>query len=627
MTDTEMKIIVSMVDKASDGFKAIQGKMDSFSSSATKVGTAMSVTGGLLSSGLLLSVKAAADADKSYQQLRHTTLDVAKASQEQLIALENTADALERKGVLDADNIKMGQAQLMTFGISADMANKLSGSLADLSVNQFGVNASGEDLTQTANMIAKALNGQFGVLEKSGIRFTDAQKQMIQFGNETERTSALQEGLAQNLKYTNDVALNTLEGKLAKANVQFGNMQEAIGFALIPVITQLLEKMQPVIDSVVAWMQDNDELVGKITMVVAAIAAFLITAGPLLLALGQIPAILSVVGAGFTLLANPITWVIVAIGALIAAGVYLYKNWETIKIKIDDFLNKHVELKNALKEGYALIMKMANYIKNDFVKAWEDLKAAVTPYIPQMLELARVIKEYLIIAITYLIEQWNQLMAALEPYLPQIKLLAALIGIALVFAIASVIVQFVALAAAAGVLIVYFIKVVTSVAQLGTAMRAFVSNVISEVLPTVQKIADTFLSTFNTVVNTVGSTLGSIMGTIINFVADAINAISAIPNRIKSAFDSAAQSVKNTFSSISVPGIPHFADGVNNFSGGMALVGERGPELVTLPRGASVIPNSQITNDYHRNQTINVTYNQYGNADIFGQMMVRLKTL
>lgn len=40
--------------------------------------------------------------------------------------------------------------------------------------------------------------------------------------------------------------------------------------------------------------------------------------------------------------------------------------------------------------------------------------------------------------------------------------------------------------------------------------------------------------------------------------------------------------------------IPGFAAGIDNFSGGMAIVGERGPELVSLPRGSSVTPNSQL---------------------------------
>jgi len=40
--------------------------------------------------------------------------------------------------------------------------------------------------------------------------------------------------------------------------------------------------------------------------------------------------------------------------------------------------------------------------------------------------------------------------------------------------------------------------------------------------------------------------------------------------------------------------IPKFAVGTQNFGGGMALVGERGPELVTLPKGAGVIPNDKL---------------------------------
>ena len=39
---------------------------------------------------------------------------------------------------------------------------------------------------------------------------------------------------------------------------------------------------------------------------------------------------------------------------------------------------------------------------------------------------------------------------------------------------------------------------------------------------------------------------------------------------------------------------PGFANGVRNFGGGVALVGERGPELVNLPRGSDVIPNNQL---------------------------------
>lgn len=40
--------------------------------------------------------------------------------------------------------------------------------------------------------------------------------------------------------------------------------------------------------------------------------------------------------------------------------------------------------------------------------------------------------------------------------------------------------------------------------------------------------------------------------------------------------------------------IPKFANGVTGFSGGVAMVGEVGPELVRLPTGSDVIPNSRL---------------------------------
>ncbi|MCG7520847.1 hypothetical protein [Ruegeria sp. Ofav3-42] len=43
-----------------------------------------------------------------------------------------------------------------------------------------------------------------------------------------------------------------------------------------------------------------------------------------------------------------------------------------------------------------------------------------------------------------------------------------------------------------------------------------------------------------------------------------------------------------------LPGIPGFAEGTNFAPGGLAVVGEKGPELVNLPRGSQVIPNDEI---------------------------------
>jgi hypothetical protein len=56
------------------------------------------------------------------------------------------------------------------------------------------------------------------------------------------------------------------------------------------------------------------------------------------------------------------------------------------------------------------------------------------------------------------------------------------------------------------------------------------------------------------------------------------------------------------------PKVPAFASGVQNFVGGAALVGERGAELVTLPRGSNVLPANQTKNVLN-NSGGNKTYN------------------
>lgn len=50
-------------------------------------------------------------------------------------------------------------------------------------------------------------------------------------------------------------------------------------------------------------------------------------------------------------------------------------------------------------------------------------------------------------------------------------------------------------------------------------------------------------------------------------------------------------------------GLAHFAGGTNYAPGGMALVGEEGPELVHLPKGSKVIPNHQMG----EGGTVNIT--------------------
>jgi TP901 family phage tail tape measure protein len=62
-------------------------------------------------------------------------------------------------------------------------------------------------------------------------------------------------------------------------------------------------------------------------------------------------------------------------------------------------------------------------------------------------------------------------------------------------------------------------------------------------------------------------------------------------------------------SAVGVGKVPAFSQGVQNFKGGMALVGEQGAELVTLPRGSNVLPANQTKQIMNNNSGGNKTFN------------------
>jgi len=91
-----------------------------------------------------------------------------------------------------------------------------------------------------------------------------------------------------------------------------------------------------------------------------------------------------------------------------------------------------------------------------------------------------------------------------------------------------------------------------------------------------------------------------IMGKFLTQLGEAAILSSTLAIAIKNIFKSpigglvsgiAAVAIGTVLSNIKLPA---FAGGVENFSGGVALVGERGPELVNLPRGSDVIPNHRL---------------------------------
>lgn len=382
MNQSVLQILVQLKDEASAALQGMVGSLDKYKASFQEVGIIGTAMLGSVSAVAYKGIKDYSEAEAASRQLENAVLNVTKGTKEQLAATMDLASALEKKGVLDGDAIAMGAAQLSTFGLTNKSVRDLMGSMADLAVNQYGVGASSEQLVDSANILAKALNGQYGILEKSGIRFTDAQKKIIDFGTEEEKVAAVNDVMAKNLRYTNDVAKQTAEGGIAALKVQMGNLSESIGATLAPALADLIKSMQPMIESFTKWVSENPKLTITILAIVAGLGGLLMVVGAIGLA---IPAIVG----GFTALATAggalgaallsITWpvaLIVAGLALLVAGVILViQNWDAIKAKTLEVWGAVTEfLKTTWDSITQTVTSVWNGIKDFFSGVWDAIK-------------------------------------------------------------------------------------------------------------------------------------------------------------------------------------------------------------------------------------------------------------
>lgn len=147
-------------------------------------------------------------------------------------------------------------------------------------------------------------------------------------------------------------------------------MQLTIGNVLIPVLVDLVEKVKPIITSILDWTKANPGMTKTIVTAVAILGGLLLVLGPLLIMLPGIIAAAPLVGAAFTLMLGPVGLVIAIIAGLIAAGVLLWKNWDTVKDMADLIWGGIV---NVVK-GYANILIG---IVNTVISAYELMINAI----------------------------------------------------------------------------------------------------------------------------------------------------------------------------------------------------------------------------------------------------------
>lgn len=670
--DRQLSIVLQLQDEVSNKLKSVGGSFDGLKGQLDKAkdasmafgATLLGLGAGAVAFGAT-AVSAYNEAEAAQKQLEHAVLQVSHANKEQLDSTAALADELERKGVLDGDNIKIGLAQLSTFGLSNDAVQKLGGSLADLAVNQFGVNATGDQLSQTANTVAKALNGQFGVLEKSGIRFTDLQKNMIMTGTEMEKVQAINEGLAQNLKYTNDVAMQTGEGLKAHLMVQLGNLQEAIGQALSGGVNQLLvglsqwidkaggvEGIMAMLNDKLNVLKDNAPLIGTVILTLLVPALYAMAGGIIAATAPLLPFLAAGLALGFAVqaLVNHFGGVQGALQAL-----------QPVFDGLANFFN------TVLKPAFDLVWGVVQSLWQAFLgflptlqAVWEVLSAAFAPILGELFTLFQSLWGMLQSVWAAFQMLWDLLSPILMPVLEALGvILGATIVVALAavgIAIQAVIVVITAIVQAITALITWvtnWVKsfdglkaniiawwnsVLTTTKSVGDAIGAavkvmwdFIKGVFQTAFDAISLLATGWFTALKMMFNLFDTAAGAIWGQTWDGIKDKVGSVfEGVKGTVKEAINwiidklnfliEKANSVSGSLSGIginipAIPSIPRLAKGGIVTKPTIAMIGEAGAE--------AVVPLSQAAGTgFGGGITINMNGNFYGGAEEIAEMLL-----
>ena len=168
--------------------------------------------------------------------------------------------------------------------------------------------------------------------------------------------------------------LSTPGAKARKALNSLVNAGIQIGDVLAPYIEKAVTFIQGLLDKFNALDPSTQKIIVAIAAVAAAIGPLLVVIGTLISSIGSIMIMGPVLLGMLSGIAPVILIVIGVITLLVAVGVTLYKNWDTIKMYAGMLKDWLINTWTAIKTG---VINTVNALKNGVTTAWNSIKLAV----------------------------------------------------------------------------------------------------------------------------------------------------------------------------------------------------------------------------------------------------------
>ena len=201
------------------------------------------------------SVKGAIEDEAAQQSLARQIKASTAATDEQVASVEAYISSLGQSVAISDDKARPAFQKLVVATKDLTKAQDLLNIALDVSA------ATGSDLTGVSDALAKAFAGNMKPLAA----LSPELKSLIKEGASLDEVLGV---LKTNFGGAAKAAGDTAAGGLTKLGIAFGETQEAIGTAFLPI----MEKVLPVVQKFSAWAEANPDLLAAVTVGVGALA-------------------------------------------------------------------------------------------------------------------------------------------------------------------------------------------------------------------------------------------------------------------------------------------------------------------------------------------------------------------
>ena len=344
----------------------------------------------------LSDLENAGDSEKTIQQqeaLKREIIQTENALKNYKKELKNSESVLKKVGTVSETVAKkteklskaaaaVGAGLLVNAGRSAKAADELKTlskntgiSTKDLQKMQYAsdlVDVSLEDMTGSLRKLTQKMGSDSAIFDKLGVSIKnvdgttrdatevwyDAVKALSAVENETDRDTLAMELFgrsASDLSGIIDDGGESLKAygeeaeemgvilsddavdAAAALSDQMDKTKAVVNGALLQMGASLADSLLPMIQKLVAWISKAAEWIGNLDgdtqKLILTIAAVVAAISPIAKTISGITKGIGLLGDAFTLFSSPAGIVIAALAAIVAGGVALYQNWDTIKEK------------------------------------------------------------------------------------------------------------------------------------------------------------------------------------------------------------------------------------------------------------------------------------------------------